>query len=189
MAEHLTKEGQDAAVGLVNAISALMSPWTNPIGAVSGIANFVGNNLPLRDKPVFRSNSQDSSSAFTSDSSSQFNPNNISIIGNSQPAQTTAPAVEQPAVATVPEVQQSNPQDVVTYTYKPGDTFGQVLLDLGLSDGSNLWGPDGDVAYYTNQLASQGALDSRGNIPAGTTISLLKRAQGIPKAPNPGALR
>lgn len=60
----------------------------------------------------------------------------------------------------------------VEYTYKNGDTFGQVLLDLGLSDPEHLWGEDGDVAYYTKQLSSQGI---NGNVPVGTTISLLPR--------------
>lgn len=60
----------------------------------------------------------------------------------------------------------------VNYTYKKGDTFGQVLLDLGLSEPGKLWGEDGDVKYYTDQLHSQGIY---GNIPIGTTISLLPR--------------
>lgn len=60
----------------------------------------------------------------------------------------------------------------VEYTYKDGDTFGQVLLDLGLSTPENLWGEDGDIAYYTKQLNSQGIT---GNIPVGTSISLLPR--------------
>lgn len=65
--------------------------------------------------------------------------------------------------------------DVVTYTYKPGDTFGQVLLDLGLNTGNGLWGSGGDVEYYTRQLINQGALDRNGNIPIGTTIRLTRR--------------
>lgn len=66
-------------------------------------------------------------------------------------------------------------EDVVTYTYKPGDTFGQVLLNLGLSDGTNLWGQGGDVDFYTQQLREQNALNSMGNIPIGTTIRLRRR--------------
>lgn len=65
--------------------------------------------------------------------------------------------------------------DTVEYTYKPGDTFGQVVKNLGLESGSGLWGDNGDVAYYTQQLMEQGALDSRGNIPIGTTIRLSRR--------------
>lgn len=60
----------------------------------------------------------------------------------------------------------------VKYTYKPGDTFGQVILDLGLNTSHGLWGSDGDVAYYTEQLHSQGIY---GNIPIGTTIVLTPR--------------
>ena len=65
--------------------------------------------------------------------------------------------------------------DTYFYTYKPGDTFGQVISDLGLKTDAGLWGADGDVAYYTQQLIDQGALDARGNIPIGTTIRLRKR--------------
>ena len=63
----------------------------------------------------------------------------------------------------------------IEYTYKDGDTFGQVLLDLGLSDatGKDLWGPGGDVEYYTNQLHDQ---DIWGNVPIGRTIKLKRRS-------------
>lgn len=60
----------------------------------------------------------------------------------------------------------------VKYTYKAGDTFGQVICDLGLKTSHGLWGPDGDVAYYTEQLHQQGIY---GNIPIGTTITLKPR--------------
>lgn len=65
------------------------------------------------------------------------------------------------------------PAKKVTYTYKKGDTFGQVICDLGLKTSHGLWGPDGDVAYYTEQLHKQGIY---GNIPIGTTIVLTPRA-------------
>lgn len=73
--------------------------------------------------------------------------------------------------------------DTIEYTYKEGDTLGQVLLDLGLSnaDGSTLWGDDGDVNYYTQQLIEQGALDQRGYIPIGTTIKLRRRGAEQPQ--------
>lgn len=61
---------------------------------------------------------------------------------------------------------------VVTYTYKQGDTFGQVIKDLGLATDAGLWGDLGDVVYYTNQLHEQGIW---GNIPIGTTIKLTPR--------------
>lgn len=66
-------------------------------------------------------------------------------------------------------------EDIVEYTYKPGDTFGQVIKNLGLNTDAGLWGEDGDVEFYTNQLYEQGALDERGNIPIGTTIRLRRR--------------
>lgn len=64
-------------------------------------------------------------------------------------------------------------EDIYEYTYAPGDNFGNVLIKMGLSDGRNLWGPNGDVAYYTQQLNNQGIY---GNIPIGTKIRLRKRA-------------
>lgn len=62
--------------------------------------------------------------------------------------------------------------DIVEYTYKPGDMFGQVLMKTGLSDGRNLWGPNGDVEYYRKQLHDQGLY---GNIPVGKKIKLRRR--------------
>lgn len=64
------------------------------------------------------------------------------------------------------------PKKTVKYTYKKGDTFGQVILDLGLNTSHGLWGTDGDVAYYSEQLHKQGIY---GNIPIGTTITLTPR--------------
>lgn len=61
----------------------------------------------------------------------------------------------------------------VTYKYKKGDTFGQVIVDLGLESGCGLWGAGGDVEYYTNQLHEQGIY---GNIPVGATITLTMRS-------------
>lgn len=58
---------------------------------------------------------------------------------------------------------------VVEYTYKQGDTFGQVINDLGLRTWHGLWGPDGDVEYYTKQLGITG------NIPVGTVLKFTPR--------------
>lgn len=65
-----------------------------------------------------------------------------------------------------------NASSTVKYTYKPGDTFGQVIKNLGLATSHGLWGSDGDVAYYTEQLHQQGIW---GNIPIGTIIELTPR--------------
>lgn len=61
---------------------------------------------------------------------------------------------------------------VVTYTYKQGDTFGQVIKNLGLATDAGLWSENGDVAYYTKQLHEQ---DIWGNIPVGSVIKLTPR--------------
>lgn len=67
--------------------------------------------------------------------------------------------------------------ETIEYTYEPGDTFGQVLVKLGLVSDHGLWGEDGDVEYYTKQLEKQGIWPEgeRGNIPIGTTIKLRRR--------------
>lgn len=75
--------------------------------------------------------------------------------------------IQHPAPA--PEPSPAPSGDVVEYVYKQGDTFGQVILDLGLNTSHGLWGPDGDVAYYTNQLGITG------NIPIGTKITFKPR--------------
>lgn len=60
----------------------------------------------------------------------------------------------------------------IQYVYRSGDTFGQVILNLGLNTANGLWGASGDVAYYTAQLHAQGIY---GNIPVGSTITLVRR--------------
>lgn len=60
----------------------------------------------------------------------------------------------------------------VIYVYKPGDTLGQVIRKLGLETSNGLWGANGDVAYYTEQLHQQGIY---GNIGIGTEIKLTPR--------------
>lgn len=85
-------------------------------------------------------------------------------------APTTAPT---PAPAPAKPENKPNKKDPsVTYTYKYGDTFGQVITDLGLKTSHGLWGDDGDIVYYTNQLHDQGIW---GNVPVGTTIKLTPR--------------
>lgn len=63
--------------------------------------------------------------------------------------------------------------DTVEYTYKQGDTFGQVIKDLGFMTDNGLWGNNGDVKYYEKQLRDQGW--KGGNIPIGTKIRLRRR--------------
>lgn len=43
-------------------------------------------------------------------------------------------------------------EDVVL-NVKKGDTFGQMLLDAGIVTDNGLWGPNGDVEFYTKQLS------------------------------------
>ena len=64
----------------------------------------------------------------------------------------------------------------VWYTYKQGNTFGQVLKNLGLDEG-NLWGDDGTVDYYTDQLwnTQPEVFDENGNIKIGVPFYLIPR--------------
>lgn len=86
---------------------------------------------------------------------------------------TEATKTEEPQANTETE----DTGELIEYTYKPGDTFGQVITNLGLTTDKGLWGPDGDVAYYTQQLVDQGvwADGVPHNIPIGTTIKLRRR--------------
>ena len=108
-------------------------------------------------------------------------------VDNESSQEQEQPAQVQPAQAQLSQAQpaqqaaSATPQvseDIVEYTYKPGDTFGQVIKNLGLNTDAGLWGKGGDVEYYTQQLVEQGALDNRGNVPIGTTIRLRKRKPG-----------
>lgn len=82
-----------------------------------------------------------------------------------------------PKIYIAPEPTPEPESGEVSYTYKTGDTFGQVLVKLGLSDGTDLWGPYGKVAYYNKQLFDQKYVTYYnnqywGNIPVGFTITL-----------------
>lgn len=119
------------------------SPWTSAaMGAGNLAMNALGN--------VVNQNNQS-----TQGQSEQNN----NVIENPTPEEPTAETTE-------------DDQDVIEYTYKRGDTFGQVIKDLGLKTDKGLWGSDGDVAYYTKQLREQGI---PGMVPIGTTIRLKRR--------------
>lgn len=91
-----------------------------------------------------------------------FRPNIYEKKVDNKPADKTPTPAPQPA----------QPKEVIAYTYQAGDTFGQVIKNLGLNTSHGSWGADGDVAYYTAQLEAQGI---KGNIPVGTTIKLTPR--------------
>lgn len=65
--------------------------------------------------------------------------------------------------------------DFIEFSYKPGDTFGQKILDLGIGTDNGLWGDNGDVAFYTKQLIDGGYLDANGNVKLGVPIRLKRR--------------
>lgn len=90
-------------------------------------------------------------------------PKSILEAENPKPASVTTTPAPAP---------QSVPSNEVSYTYQTGDTFGAVIFKLGLQTDNGLWGDNGDVAFYTNQLHEQGIY---GNIPVGATIKLRRR--------------
>ena len=72
------------------------------------------------------------------------------------------------------------PSNIVTYTYVKGDYFSKVIQKLGLATTNGLWGKNGDVAYYNEQLRQAGILNYYAgkywnNIPVGTEIKLERR--------------
>lgn len=68
------------------------------------------------------------------------------------------------------------PDNKVYYTYEQGDTFGAVLKKLGLDEG-NLWGVNGTVNYYTDQLwnTQPDVFDENGNLKIGVEFYLIPR--------------
>ena len=99
---------------------------------------------------------------------------NISIknlIGYYRPKAYIKPA---PAPEPTPEPTPTPQDGKVTYSYVKGDCFSRVLVKLGLDEG-HLWGADGTVAYYTQQLVEQGVLDARGNVKIGVPFTLTVR--------------
>ena len=99
---------------------------------------------------------------------------NISVknlIGYYRPKAYIKPA---PAPEPTPEPTPKPEDGKVTYTYVKGDCFSRVLVKLGLDEG-HLWGADGTVAYYTQQLVEQGVLDARGNVKIGVPFTLTVR--------------
>lgn len=104
----------------------------------------------------------------------QITPNTSGGSGNNGSSSTGKSFFEKLAEALKDAINKDTQEKekVYEYTYAPGDTFGKVIMKMGLSDGRNLWGPDGDVAYYAQQLRDQGI---SGNIPVGTKIKLKKR--------------
>lgn len=88
------------------------------------------------------------------------------VPGNYNPAPEPTPT---PAPAPAPE-----PSNEITYTYSKGDYFSKVLVELGL-DENNLWGANGTVRFYTQQLIDQNALDYRGNVIIGKPFTLIRR--------------
>lgn len=114
------------------------------------------------------------------------NYNPFDIIANAEINRRAAKIVEenrskekaaQQKVDETPSKEQTkeNPDDYVEFTYVPGDTFGQKILDLGIGTDNGLWGENGDVAFYTQQLIDGGYLDDNGNVKLGVPIRLKKR--------------
>lgn len=98
--------------------------------------------------------------------------------GNVEERTTTVNIPEESITATIyPDGSRSrsvgmDANGTVYFKYVAGDTLGDVIKELGLQTDKGLWGPDGDVEYYTKQLREQGI---NGNIPTDRVIKLQKR--------------
>lgn len=79
-----------------------------------------------------------------------------------------------PAPTPEPEPTPTPEDGKVTYTYVKGDYFSKVLVKLGIDEGK-LWGKDGTVEYYTQQLIEQDVLDINGNVKIGVPFTLTLR--------------
>lgn len=92
------------------------------------------------------------------------------------PGDYTPDPQPEPSPAPTPSPQPVTPTsgDTVEYTYTYGDYFSKVLINLGL-DEKHLWGEEGSVQYYTNQLIEQNMLDYRGNVKVGVPFKLIVR--------------
>lgn len=75
----------------------------------------------------------------------------------------------------IKEEKPAQPAGTVNYVYTPGDTFGQVIKDLGFETEAGLWGENGDVKFYTAQLVEQDMLDENGNVKIDTEFTLTRR--------------
>lgn len=62
------------------------------------------------------------------------------FVSHARVAHWEEPSTPPPAPEPTPE------PSVPTYTVKPGDTLGQIILDQGWATDAGLWGPNGDVA-------------------------------------------
>lgn len=145
------------------------------------IASELGNRM-LRDLGAFMLNPVKGSFDFNKQMFKEALGAPFRLMNQGQ-QKTEEPAVEEPKAeepkVEEPKVEEPKVEDTETieYTYKDGDTFGQVIKDLGLESGNGLWGDNGDVNYYTQQLIDQGIWSDgvARNIPIGTTIRLKRR--------------
>lgn len=62
-------------------------------------------------------------------------------------------------------------QEYVTISFVPGDSLGQKIIDAGLATDNGLWGDNGDVAFYANQMG----LNNPNMVNAGSTFRVAKR--------------
>ena len=96
-----------------------------------------------------------------------INMNTKNLIGFYRPKSYIKP---EPVPDPTPEPEDGS----VDYKYVAGDYFSKVLVNLGLDEGE-LWGINGTVLYYTQQLIDQNALDINGNVIIGKPFVLIRR--------------
>lgn len=167
---------------LTNGIRAVAAPATLLTETVTDNKNQASNqSTPTvttvtgdgRTETMTTRSVNDPNSLITNNVPSTKTPTRKTFNTTENSTQTTTPATVETSATT--------DADTVEYTYEPGDTFGEVIRKLNLETDNGLWGEDGDVSYYTQQLMAQGALDQNSNIPIGTTIKLRRRGAPEPK--------
>lgn len=157
----------------------LKAPFSN-----SGIMDYYGGNhkgdawFSLQDDPQLRKQVR---IIMQNDSSYEGRRKNITnlldmYLKNSKIGSEASAKKEEASKA--PESKTEDDSETITFTINAGEPyggFGQKIVDLGLATDKGLWGSDGDVAFYTQQLYDQGALDANGNLKIGTPIKLKRR--------------
>lgn len=143
------------------------------------IASQLGNQM-LRDLGAFALNPIKGSFDFNRQIFRQMIDAPLRLASQGKKEEAPTEEVKEEVKEEAPEEKKEENTDegeTIEYTYKSGDTFGQVIKDLGLESGNGLWGDNGDVNYYTQQLIDQGIWDDgiAKNIPIGTTIKLKRR--------------
>lgn len=165
-------QGSGGSIDIGNVADRFLSAMLG--GAVAGLPGLIGGAVSTPKEVVIRDRGSSNSSI-----SPQAAIGGSDIARGMIPSGGSSQAAEDNTITDTTITEGSNGEDTwlddntIEYTYKEGDTFGQVIKDLGLMTDNGLWGNNGDVKYYEKQLREQGW--NGGNIPIGMKIRLRRR--------------